>query len=595
MDSVNDPAVQSTCLMWASQLGKTEVVNNVIGYFIDADASPILMVQPTLDLAESWSKIRLAPMLRDCPCFRGKVRDARTRDSGNTILNKSYTGGDIVATGANAPGGLAGRPRRVVLLDEIDRFPASAGTEGDPCLLAERRTESFWNAVLFKTSTPTVKGFSRIEIEFEQTDQRRWFCPCPKCGAYQTLKWSQVQWGQKDGPLNTPKDAEGEEGEKDGSDARYVCEGCKAELSDEDRVRMVKAGEWRATAPFKGKRGYHLNGIASPFKAKKGFKSRLHQMVAGFLEAKRGGRETFKTWVNTFLGESFEEAGERIEHGELLARSEGYGPEKLPDQVLLVGAGVDVQGDRLELEAVGIGEDDETWGIEARRFFGDTEQDEVWQDLGQYLGKKFTREDGAVLAVTFTAIDMRHKAHKVRRFVLGCGLPRVYPIYGVGGRAPIMVTTRFNKHYRLRTYAVNTKMAKDILFARLRVAEAGPRHLHFPKGHGYDEEFFQQLTAEVLKTRYSRGFPEQFYEKVRDRNEALDRRVYFLAGVDILKPNLTAIARHLKVNKEGKTAESPKEYQLKPPGENTPAPNPLPKERVRRLRPGGGFVGGWRK
>jgi phage terminase large subunit GpA-like protein len=617
MEDATDPAVESVTLMCCAQnFGKSTILENLIGFFVDADPAPVLMVQPTVDLAESFSKERLTPMFRDTPSLKGKVADARSRDSGNTILVKSFPGGNIVLVGANSPGGLAGRPRRVVLMDEVDRYPATAGTEGDPCALAERRTESYWNAVLYRTSTPTVKGFSRIETSFNQTDQRRWFCPCPKCGADQVLKWSQVLWGkermksaerwhkQKSEVRDQKSDSASPTSDPrpptsdlpaDGRDAIYECESCHAHLTDAQRRAMVLAGEWRATAPINGKRGYHFNGIGSPFKHKKGFRSRLHQMVSGFLEARRGGLETFKTWVNTFLAETFEEETDRLEHGPLLARAEDYTPQTLPNQIILVSAGADVQKDRIEVETIGLGMDDESWGIEKRVLHGDPEQDDVWQDLAQVLATKYTRADGIILGITCTAIDMRHKPQKVRKFCATCGLPRVYPVYGVGGLTPILVTSKFNKHYRLRTFAVNGKIAKDTIFARLRVDEPGPRYLHFPAGHGYDEEHFKQLTAEVLKTKYARGFPVQQYEKIRDRNEALDLRVYWLAALDILKPNLTAIARNLLTSAE---ANPPKDYSLKP-AEKPSVPEvpsvPAPKPARRKIRMGGGFISGWKK
>ena len=561
MDSANDPTVQSTCLMWASQVtGKTECLNNVAGYFIDVDPAPILFVEPTKDMAESWSKDRLSPMLRDCPCFRGKVRDPRTRDSGNTITNKLYLGGDIAIVGANSPSGLAMRPRRVVILDEIDRYPPSAGSEGDPCLLAIRRTESFWNAVIFMASSPTTKGASRIEKEFEQSDKREWWCPCPECGQHQVLKWRQVLWGKSrvqslvDHGRITAEAGKlaAETVPTDGSDAVLECEHCAAHLNDAQRVKMVRAGEWRPSAPFRGKRGYWLNGICSPFRHKKGYASGLHQMAAQAKEAAAGGIETLKTWTNTFLAETWEEKGARVEPHSIMTRAENYTPAKLPAEIILLLAAVDVQKTWLQVEVIGLGMDDETWGVEFLSIRGDPEQGEVWSDLGDTLSRTFTREDGQALTITATAIDMRHKPTRVREFVRRGGIARVYPVYGVAGGQTMLVTHRFNKVYALRTFAVDTKMAKDSIFARLNIQTPGPRYMHFPTGSGYNEEYYAQLTGECLKTHFLHGFPKQTYEKIRERNEALDLRVYFLAAVDILKPNMTAIAK-----RQGKLTAAP--------------------------------------
>lgn len=588
MEDATDDQVQSVTIMACTQLLKTTVLENVIGFFMDCDPAPILVVQPTGEFRDSFSKERITPMIRDTPALKDKVRESRSRDSGNTIEMKLFPGGSLAMVTANSPAGLAGRPRRVVLEDEVDRYPPSAGSEGDPCSLAERRCERYWNAVIYRTSSPTIKGFSRIESAFEQTDKRKWYCPCPRCGHFQELKWSQVLWGKE--RIASCKHWGHESDETlftDGRDAIYECEACHAHLTDNERRSMVMDGEWRPTAPFDGRRGYTINGIATPFKHQKGFKSCLHQMVAGFLTAKAGGRETFKTWVNTFLAETFEEEADKIEHGPLLDRAEDYGPQNIPDDVLLLTCAVDVQKDRLEAEVVGLGEFDESWGIVKRVLTGDTEQDDVWADLAQFLTKEFKCADGQVLKITSTTIDMRHKPKKVREFCRSSGIARVYPVYGVAGNQPILVTSRFNKHYRLRTFAVNGKIAKDTIFARLKLTEPGPRYMHFPKGHGYDEEHFRQLTGEVLKVKYSHGFPTQFYEKVRERNEALDLRVYWLAGLDILKPNLQAIARN-------RTRPEPKTYDLKPPPTSPHPPEEPPKHKSPPLPRRTGFVNKWR-
>ena len=577
MNDANSNEVQSTCLMFASQTGKTEIINNLVGYFIIADPAPILMVQPTLDMAEGWSKERLAPMLRDCEVFNGKVKEARSRDSGNTLLHKTFPGGNIAICGANSPSGLAARPRRVVLLDEVDRYPFSAGTEGDPVSLAIRRTESFWNAVIFLTSTPTTKGASRIETEFNQTDQCRWFCPCPQCGTFATLKWSNVKWDA--GKPET---------------ARYVCETCAMELNDADRVRMIRLGEWRATAPFNGKRGYHLNGIASPFPAKKGFKGRLHQMVAGFLEAKHGGVETLKTWTNTFLAETWEEEGETITIGE--SRCEDYA-ETVPHGTLLLVASADVQKDRIEAEIVGYGVDEESWGIERGIFIGNTEQPAVWSQLADFFSKTFDHPNGEKMGIAIGTVDAGYATKSALAFVRRMQPRNVYAVKGSSNRlrSPVVAPSRLSRSASL---LVDTSEFKSIIYSRLKITDPGARFMHFPRGRGYDEEFFAQLTAEKVRKTFSLGHAKLVWENIRPnkRNEALDIRVYSLAGLHILRPNWAALSKRLaKVEEKAKIAETDTEHnhELPEPADRTerqPArfrPNPFARAR-------GGWVNGWK-
>lgn len=547
MDSVNDPTSSGTILMVASQLGKTEVLNNVVGYFIDIEPAPILMVQPTIDLAESWSKERLAPMIRDTPALHGRVADARSRDSGNTLLHKTFPGGNIAMAGANAPSGLASRPRRVVLLDEEDRFPASAGSEGDPASLAIRRTETFWNPVIFETSTPTVKGLSRIEARFEESDQRRLWCPCPSCGEFQTLKWAQVRY-----------DKEG-----DGSDAHYLCDRCEEELDDEDRRTMVRKGEWRAEFPERTLRGFHLNGLASLFRHKRGFSNRLHQMSADHLSAKRKGKEVLRTWVNTFLAETWEEEGESVAWEPLMQRRENWGDFPAGGYVVTVGA--DVQGDRVEMEFVAWGSDEESWSVDYVVVMGDFNRPEVQAAVDDQLQRKFTHPCGIEMRVLCAFMDSGHKAKAVYQFTKKRERIKVYACKGRGGPAvPLISRPTRQGTVRAALFSVGTDTAKDLIYSRIQSADLGPGYMHFPSDR--DETWFRQLTSETKVTRYKDGVPfSKFENPSKARNEALDCRVYAMAALQLLNINWQKLAVTFAPAAEEKTPAAATEKKKRPP------------------------------
>ena len=280
MDAVSDPMIETVVLMTAAQVGKTELINNVVGFHIHQDPAPMLVVQPTLEMAQTWSKDRLAPAIRDTAVLAERIADPRARDSGNTTLHKVFPGGHVTACGANSPSSLASRPCRVILCDEVDRYPISAGSEGDPVGLAKRRSATFWNRKIILVSTPTDKGASRIEQAFAESDQRRYFVKCVDCGEHQTLKWSNVRW-EHDRPAT----------------ACYVCEHCGSLWDDAQRFRAIRYGEWRATAAGDGKTaGFHLSALYSPW-------TPLEDSVRDFLASKRDPMR-LKTWVNTFLGET---------------------------------------------------------------------------------------------------------------------------------------------------------------------------------------------------------------------------------------------------------------------------------------------------
>lgn len=594
MDSCLDPRVNETVLMWASQLGKSESVNNIMGYFIHADPAPQLMVQPTIELAESYSKDRIAPMCRDTPPLAQLVINPRSRDSGNTTLAKRYPGGSLVLVGANSPAGLAGRPRRVVIQDEIDRFPASAGTEGDPGALADKRTEAFPNAVKVKTSTPTIKGASKVEALYEQSDQRKWHVCCPRCAYEFVLMWAHVKW---------------EDGKIDQAWIECPAGDCKAKLTDAERVAMVRAGKWKPTGIFRGIRGYWLNGLNILFGAHRGYVNRLHEFVAEFLKAKDGGADKLRVWTNTFLSETYEEESKTIDIRNVTERCEEYTPDALPEEVLEVTAAADVQSMRVEVLFMGWGVDEECWAVQHVVCEGDTRRDEVWNEVDKQFGRMFTREDGVTLRVVRAFVDMGYNTKRVIEFCAQRISRGVFPCRGlnrVGLNVPPLLPAKPSRNNKANIphWNIGVTVAKTAIYDRLPLPAGGPRTMHFPQGYGFDEGYFKQLTAEKQMTRYSAGSPYFIFEKANNavRNEALDLTVYNLAAMHSLGP---VAWRKLAANRKA-TAPKP----IAPPPQidrdaqpEIPPPTPQPRPGFARPaaipafgRPrGGGFVGGWRR
>lgn len=516
MDSFNDPTVREVVVMSSAQCGKTEILNNIVGYFIEQDPSPILVVQPTLDMAQTWSKDRLAPMLRDTPSLSNLVKDPRARDSGNTTLHKIFPGGHITACGANSPASLASRPIRVVLFDEVDRYPVSAGSEGDPISLGKKRSATFWNRKIAMVSTPTNKGASRIEMAYEDSDQRKFFVKCPHCEHPQEMKWANVKWDE--GKPET---------------AKYSCEDCGTLWDESDRLRAIKSGEWLATAPFNGIAGFHLSALYSPW-------TPIADGVRDFLEAKKQPA-TLRVWINTYLGETWEEQGEQVSEHSLMDRREEW--EAIPEDVLILTAGVDVQDDRLEAEIVGWGKDEESWSIAYRTIHGDPSAPSVWAELDQFLFQTFEHESGNDMIVRASCIDSGgHNTQAVYKYASQREGKRVFAIKGVGGDGkPLIGKPSKNNIGKIKLFPVGVDTAKHLLFSRLRITEPGAGYCHFPMDR--DDEYFKQLTAEKIATRYHKGFARQEFIKTRPRNEALDVRVYAMAALSLLNVNLSNLAR----------------------------------------------------
>lgn len=548
MDVFNDRDVRQVVFMKSAQVGATEILNNICGYYMAHQPAPMLIMQPTLDMGKAWSKDRLAPMLRDTPCLTHMVGAKRSKDSDNTIMHKAFPGGHLTIAGANSAASLASRPIRLVLSDEVDRYPPSAGAEGDPLNLAIKRTTTFWNRKIYVCSTPTVEGESRIEAAFEESDKRHFHVPCPHCDEFQRLKWSNVTW-DKGEPHN----------------AYYACDHCGGVITDSQKHSMLIQGKWVAEKEFRGTAGFHINEIYSPW-------VKFGEMATAFLEAKKN-TETLKTWTNTALGECWTEDGDELDATNIFSRAAKY--DKAPEGVLCLTCSVDVQDDRLECEVKGWGVDEESWTLSHDIFYGDPGRLELWKRLRQHLSTTFDSEDGRKLRINCTVIDSGgHYTDSVYKFVASCP-GRVYAIKGVGGPGrPVVGRPGKTNKAGVPVFPIGVDTAKEIVFGRLRIEQPGPGYMHFPDS--LDEEFFLQLAAEKRVRTVQRGVSTYKWQKVRRRNEAWDLNVYQVAAFDLLNPNLEALSRAIE------------------PKEEVPTPPPDTRKRTRHKRARSrGFVKNW--
>lgn len=540
MDALAEPGIETVVIISSAQIGKTEVLGNAVGYYIDHDPSPILLIQPTLELSEAWSKDRLAPMLRDSPKLQGRVRDATSRNSGNTLLHKTFEGGHITMGGANSAAGLAMRPIRILLCDEVDRYPASAGTEGDPVSLASKRQNNFWNRKTLLTSTPTIAGSSRIETAWNGSDRRRFHVPCPHCDTYQTLAWPRVTW-----PKGEPWAA------------TCACLGCGTALTDADKPRMLARGEWRAEAPGGRVAGFHLNELYSPWRT-------FGQIAEAFLEAKRSGPESLRVWINTSLGEVWNPRDqEMLQPDGLMKRRETY-EAPVPAGVAVLTAGCDVQGDRLEWMVVGWGIGGESWVIDFGAIFGNLALRDPWDQLGTVLASTWRHASGEQMRPVVSFVD--HGGHYPSQVTEFCQRMRLSNVFPCKGASTIQARPVQRGTKKGRIWMIDTIAMKDQLFARLRVETPGPGYIHFPMKA--DKLWFEQLLSEVVIRKRTAGIDRRVYDKITPtaRNEALDLMVYASAAFAVANPR-----------------------DLRPPGavapEAPPAPVPAPEPAFQPLQP----------
>lgn len=531
MDAHCDPRNEEVVGIKAAQVGVTEALNNVVGYYIDHDPSPILYVQEMIEKAEDLSKERLEPMIRDTPCLTGKVADSKEKKSKNTIRKKQFPGGFLALAGANSAASLASRAVRVLLMDERGRYSASIGKEGDPAMLARERTKTYWNRVISFMGTPGIKGLCSMEAAYLRSDQRRFWVPCPECGAHQTLKWAQVKWGQ---------DADGEH---DSSTAYYECEHCRAHISDRGRLQMVRRGEWRAEITFKGIAGFHISSLYSPWVT-------LPGLVKKFLDTK-GDPAKLQVFVNADLGETWEEKGEKVNEHTLMDRREEY-PCEVPPGVAVITCGVDVQDNRIECEVVGWGRGEESWGLGYFVIMGDPDQQAVWTDLEKNVLQRVWIGTGNLrLPISATMIDTGgHRTQAVYNFVRPREGRRIYASKGDKNPiAPIVKRPAKTKNKGgVILWMIGTNAVKDALHARMTRQDPGPGYLHFPMQ--YEDGYFRQLTVEQRVTIHGRGSASSRWEKPSGaRNEALDCRVGAFAALYAL------IGMGLKLDQEADRLE----------------------------------------
>ncbi|WP_314017536.1 terminase gpA endonuclease subunit [Dialister invisus] len=534
MNAFTEPGIHRVVVKSSSQIGKSDMMNNVIGRFAHLDPCAIMMIQPTIDMAQDYSKTRIAPMIRDTKVLNNLFYDVKSRDANNTILSKVFPGGRLIMCGANSPAGLASRPIRILLADEVDRFPDSAGTEGDPVDLAAKRMTTFWNSCMGLFSTPTNEGSSRIDEEYLAGTQEEWQHKCPNCGEYHLLRHIDMTVDYKE--IKTPS------GKKTVivNDVKWRCPHCGLSFSEKEMKQTPQKYVSRnADALKNGIRSFFVNGFTSPWMT-------WTRIMRKWLEAK-GDPEREKVIMNTVFGESYKQKGAFEDERIFLRRRESYGAE-LPNGVLLLTAAIDTQDNRLEYEVVGWGKEEECWGIRKGIVLGAPNQARTWKEIDNILDKTYHFADGKGLKVVRTFIDSgghytsdvynycQKNFHKQRFAIKGRGGPGIPLIYKIAkannAKAPLIL--------------LGVDDGKQQIMDRLSIDSPGPLYFHFPQdegikelsNRGYDDLYFKGIISEHKKVYKRNGVLREVWETTKNvRNEPLDLRNYNLACMKSLKPD----------------------------------------------------------
>jgi phage terminase large subunit GpA-like protein len=521
--------IREISFMKGSQIGASEAGLNWIGYVIDHCPGPMMVVQPTDFMAKRFSNQRLKNLITGSGDVVSKVSAVKSRDSGNTMLFKEFEGGILLLVGANSASALSSIPIQYLFLDEPDRYPLDLPGEGDPIKLAEARTRTFARRKIFRTSTPTVDNQSQIQAAYDAGDQRKYFVPCPLCSHKQEITWEKIKWTDRNPET-----------------AYMECEQCKGAISEHFKTQMLNMGEWIPTVAGKDSRvrSYHLSALYSPL----GWYS-WKDAVKEFLEVHKH-EVRLRVFVNTVLGLPWKQKGEAPEWRKIFDRRETYEFNKVPRQAPFVTAGVDIQRDRIECEIVAWGKGFESWSIDYRTYYGDTSKQEVYKNLDELLAENFPIQGAQsyeFVMIRALGIDTGFNTSTVYNWCRGKG-SKIIPIKGFENNVTLVsrpsyvdVDVEGKVHRRgLALWTVGTTIAKNEIYAFLRnekpkEGEPYPHgYCHFPQ---YDEEFFKMLTAEQMTKKVVRGYPRYVWEKIRERNEALDCRAYaraaaYVAGLD---------------------------------------------------------------
>lgn len=523
---------QEVVFMKCVQIAGTQTAVNWAGFVIDRVPASMMLVEPTVDLAMKLSKTKIQQALDDVACLRDKVKTARSRDSGNTILMKEFTGGMLVFAGANSGVSLRFLPARFLFLDEIDAYPQDVDGEGHPVELAENRTSSFARCKIFKNSTPLTKELSVIEPAYLNGSRGHYHVPCPFCLHMQWLQWKNFVFTV--------------DGVTDPKNAAYRCENsaCGKLIHEHHKPFMLENGKWVHEDPENPVRSFHINILYQPYGWKLSWEVLAKQWLKASKRASRGDTRALKVFINTYLAQTWEEKAEKFAEDELRERKELY-PAPVPAGCYVLTGAADVQDDRIEVECKGWGLGEECWSIDYQRFMGSPAQKEVWDQLDAWLQTQFEHEHGIPMKMILVCIDtgghhtketyqfVAKRQHKGLRAVKGSSIPGAR-LVSIGSK---------DKLTKVQLFMVGTDTAKDTLFANLKITDPGPGYYHFPDLPNYDDEYFAQLTAEEKREKIVKGVVVgHYYRKTRKRNEVLDLAVYNHAALSLLNPNMERLA-----------------------------------------------------
>lgn len=594
---------EQVVLMFATQMGKTEVLYNSVMQRIHTEPQDMMMVQPTLQDAQDHSTKRFLPTVLATPMMHGKVATRKSRDESTSWRSRSIQGDfAIFFAGANSAASLASKPLGFAVADEVDKWPADVDNEGPPLGLLEERMSNFSRRKLLIASTPTLTDGSEIETRYLASDRRKYYVPCPHCGEYQVLVWGEdkdygIKWLKT--PAGTPRP----------ETAVYICQHCAAAIEEHSKTQLLAEGNWRAEVPgaARGKvAGFWINKLYSPL-GWRSWEELVDEWVKAVDQQRIGNSSPLKKFKNSSLALTWKEKGQGADHQELAKRAENYEMGVVPRRGLLLVMGVDTQPDRLEGRIWAYGRGEEGWVLARHVIYGDPNIEEgqpgsPWTELTRIRRTPLDHEAGSRMLIEAVGIDTQgHNTDAVYKYCREHALENVLAMRGdkdLGGpvlKRPKLIDVSWKGQtirHGLKLWNVCVDTTKHIYYGRLRLTAAGPGYIHVPEGLKDSDEFEQMCAERLLPATVNGKKVMRWINPPGKRNEGSDCAQYAYAAACYLgmqgfkEPSWAQRERRFAPGRDLFTSleTSPKTESPAAPAP-TPAPRPQEKEVVRAARP----------
>lgn len=506
LDVIGDETTERVTILKSARVGATQAMVAALGHFVHNDPAPVISLVPSEEDARTFMVSNVEPVFAESPALRAALAQDKSRD---TLLHRRYPGGSLMVLSARAPRNLRARTARVIFADEIDGYEINVAGEGDPIELAIKRTLTFTNRKIVLASTPLHEDSSRIVRAYEQSDMRVYEVPCPHCGSFHEILWKDITW-----PPDRPQEA------------AWGCPSCGGLVGDQKKGLAISAGRWRATAPHvEGHAGFKLTALTSLLP-----NAAWEKLAAEFIQAKRSP-VTLQPFVNTVLGEPWRSDGQDLDPAAFRSLQRPMSATALPAEVVALTAGVDCQGDRLEASLVGWTKEADLRVLEHVIIWGAPLDPQTWVDLDAHLSRQFLHPAGGVLRLDAAIIDSGNWADRVYDFCRPRTSRRIIAGKGLSGFNRPALAWGASRKTRLAQIGVDA--VKLQIHERIKHGQT----VLFADSLGPD--YFDQLNAERLVTKYSHGHPAKIWELISGRrNEALDCLVYATAARQLLPMDL---------------------------------------------------------